>query len=72
MYAADKVTKVRELRARSSSDPSLLDTGRPSGAKLSHYIDSLTMLEQHAPDHSLVRQLRFELEALRALPPEPN
>jgi hypothetical protein len=51
---------------------SRLDTGRPSGAKLSHYIDSLTMLKQHAPDHSLVRQLRFELEALRALPPEPS
>jgi hypothetical protein len=28
------------------------------------------MLEQAQPEHPLVRQLRFELEALRALPPK--
>jgi hypothetical protein len=27
------------------------------------------MLEEAQPEHPLVRQLRFELEALRALPP---
>lgn len=71
IYAADKVAKVRELRARAAGDPSLLDTHAPTGAKLAHYIDSLAMLEDRTPDHPLVRQLRFELEALRALPPHP-
>jgi hypothetical protein len=28
------------------------------------------MLEEAQPEHPLVRQLRFELEALRALPPK--
>jgi len=30
------------------------------------------MLEQITPEHPLVRQLRFELEMLRALPPRPR
>jgi len=30
----------------------------------------LITLEQITPDHPLVRQLRFELEALSALPPD--
>ena len=38
--------------------------------KLEHYTASLAMLESILPGHPLVRQLRFELEALRELPPE--
>jgi (p)ppGpp synthase/HD superfamily hydrolase len=68
--AADKVAKVRELRAQIGREPALLhgdDTqARP---RLEHYVASLTMLEEAEPEHPLVRQLRFELEALRALPP---
>jgi (p)ppGpp synthase/HD superfamily hydrolase len=68
VYAADKVAKVRELRAQAGRDPDLL--GREEvQPKLEHYDDSLAMLERTAPGHPLVRQLRFELEALRALPP---
>jgi (p)ppGpp synthase/HD superfamily hydrolase len=70
VYAADKVTKVRELRAQAASDPDLLgkrrDQVRP---RLEHYAESLEMLERARPEHPLVGQLRFELEALRALPP---
>ena len=68
IYAADKVAKARELRATVTRDPrALLDpTVR---ARLEHYAKSLEMLEQTAPDLALVRQLRFELWALEALPP---
>ena len=68
VYAADKVTKVRELRAQAARDPELLDSDevRP---RLEHYCESLAMLEEATPQHPLVQKLRFELEALRALPP---
>jgi (p)ppGpp synthase/HD superfamily hydrolase len=68
VYAADKVTKVRELRAQAGRDPELLERAevRP---KLEHYQESLAMLEHVTPEHPLVRKLRFELEALLALPP---
>jgi (p)ppGpp synthase/HD superfamily hydrolase len=68
VYAADKVAKVRELRAQAGCDPDLLRRAeiRP---RLEHYDESLAMLEEATPDHALVQKLRFELEALRALPP---
>ena len=69
IYAADKVTKVRELRGRLAARPDLLETHARERARLDHYSESLVMLEQITPNHPLVRQLRFELEALRALPP---
>ena len=68
VFAADKVAKVRELRLalvrRSDSGPAI-DPG-----KSEHYWASLAMLEHRLGYHPLVRQLRFELEALRALPPQ--
>jgi (p)ppGpp synthase/HD superfamily hydrolase len=69
IYAADKVTKVRELRARIAADPRLLQSSKRDQARLEHYRASLVTLEQITPEHPLVRQLRFELEALAALPP---
>ncbi|HWH11393.1 MAG TPA: HD domain-containing protein [Solirubrobacteraceae bacterium] len=68
--AADHVAKIRELRsriaqARSRAEPDPADGER----KLGHYLASLEDLETQIPDHALVRQLRFELEALDALPP---
>jgi (p)ppGpp synthase/HD superfamily hydrolase len=62
IFAADKVSKVRELRARLSYGLS------PEGAdhKVDHYEASLAMLEQRLGErNALVRQLRFELEMLR-------
>ena len=73
VYAADKVAKVRELRSRATRGENVLDPDNPAGqAKLDHYLASLAMLEQITPEHPLVRQLRFELEMLRALPPRPD
>jgi (p)ppGpp synthase/HD superfamily hydrolase len=68
VYAADKVAKVRELRGRAACDRGLL-AGEEGSRKLDHYRESLDMLEHVAPEEPLVRQLRFELEALAALPP---
>jgi (p)ppGpp synthase/HD superfamily hydrolase len=70
VYAADKVAKVRELRGRLAARPDLLETQARDRARLDHYRQSLITLEQITPDHPLVRQLRFELEALSALPPD--
>jgi (p)ppGpp synthase/HD superfamily hydrolase len=64
IYAADKVTKARELRSKAVREGDQFDE-----AKLRHYEESLEMLEHHTPDLPLVRQLRFELWALRTLPP---
>jgi Ni,Fe-hydrogenase III large subunit len=70
VYAADKVAKVRELRAQIGRDPSLLqDPDENLRLRLDHYGESLGMLEHADRNHPIVRQLRFELEALRALPP---
>ncbi len=65
IFAADKVSKVRELRA-------LLATGPPTAetkSKLRHYRASLEMLEEVVPESRLVELLRFELEALEQIPP---
>jgi (p)ppGpp synthase/HD superfamily hydrolase len=66
VFAADKVTKVRELRAQIAwsgrHDPS-------RERRLAHYDACLSELEEHDADAPLVRQLRFELWALRCLPP---
>ncbi len=66
IYAADKVAKVRELRAR------ITRGGEPHldyAPRLHHYRESLAMLERRLPGNPLVTQLRFELELLDALPP---
>jgi len=64
VYAADKVAKVRELRAKATKDPSVL-----RGAKLGHYRASLAMLRAATSGLALVDQLEFELWALDVLPP---
>jgi (p)ppGpp synthase/HD superfamily hydrolase len=68
VYAADKVVKARELRAQAAHAPRVLhepDLRR----RLEHYQLSLEMLQAEDPDLPLVRQLAFEMWALRALPP---
>jgi (p)ppGpp synthase/HD superfamily hydrolase len=65
VYAADKIAKSRELRIE------LVRYGRdPATDKLDHYWASLELLEDRLGQHPLVRQLRFELEALALLPPD--
>jgi (p)ppGpp synthase/HD superfamily hydrolase len=66
VYAADKVSKVRELRM-------LIAGGLPAeqaAVKLARYRKSLEMLEQEPVDRRVVELLRFEVEALERLPPQ--
>lgn len=65
VYAADKISKVRELRVLIAGG---LDR-REGEIKFQRYWKSLQMLEQAMPNNRLVELLRFELEALRELPP---
>jgi (p)ppGpp synthase/HD superfamily hydrolase len=67
IYAADKVAKLRELRIVIATTPDY----RPDQEQLVHYWTSLELLEQRDPRDPFVRQLRFELEALAVLPPDP-
>jgi (p)ppGpp synthase/HD superfamily hydrolase len=64
VFAADKVSKARELRLRVSRGR----FGRADDGKLAHYEASLVMLSDLIPGHQFVDQLRMELEAVRALP----
>ena len=60
IFAADKVSKARELRLRVSRG----ELGEADRAKIEHYEQSLEMLAEIIPGHDLVEQLRLELEAL--------
>ena len=64
IFAADKVSKARELRLRIGRG----DFGEADRAKIEHYEQSYTMLAELIPGHDLVDRLRLELQALRALP----
>jgi HD domain len=67
VFAADKVAKAREFRL------GVVARGTAVGAvdhdKLDHYWACLALLERKLGPQPLVRQLRFELEALALLPP---
>jgi (p)ppGpp synthase/HD superfamily hydrolase len=60
VFAADKISKTRELRMKAERGP--LDG--ESRAKLEHYLESLDMLEQALPGSELVERLRADLGAL--------
>ena len=65
VYAADKVSKVREIRTA-------LVAGVPWAElepKFARHRQSLAMLDQVIPGSRLVDVLRFEIEALSELPP---
>ncbi|HEX8120591.1 MAG TPA: HD domain-containing protein [Solirubrobacteraceae bacterium] len=68
IFAADKVAKARELRATLTRHPETLGD-EAIQRRLEHYEASLEMLDRALPDNPLGRQLRFELWALRTLPP---
>ncbi|HUZ28210.1 MAG TPA: HD domain-containing protein [Solirubrobacteraceae bacterium] len=66
VFAADKISKVRELRmllANGKIEPVRAET------KLRRYRLALDMLEDVIPGSRLVEILRFELESLESLPP---
>jgi (p)ppGpp synthase/HD superfamily hydrolase len=68
VFAADKLSKVRELRvliaARGGADDEIR-------RKVEHYARSLDAVQDILGGHPLAAHLRFQLEALRALPPAP-
>jgi (p)ppGpp synthase/HD superfamily hydrolase len=66
VYAADKVSKVRELRmlVALGLDPD------EAAVRLGRYRKSLQMLDEILASSRIVELLRFELEALERLPPE--
>jgi (p)ppGpp synthase/HD superfamily hydrolase len=66
IYAADKVSKARELRLRASRGR----FDREARGKLEHYERSLEMLEECLAGHSFTERLRMELEAIHSMPPE--
>jgi (p)ppGpp synthase/HD superfamily hydrolase len=68
IFAADKLSKVREIRLRAACD---LDSGGEDEirVKVDHYLASRAMLEQQLGNLPLVQMLAFELEALFSLPP---
>jgi (p)ppGpp synthase/HD superfamily hydrolase len=65
IFAADKLSKARELRVLAGRGR----LGPDAQLKIEHYDKSLEMLEALIPGHRLVSQFRAELEAIRALPP---
>jgi hypothetical protein len=68
IFAADKLSKVREIRIRAAGDVGLTSDAAVR-RRLDHYIASRRMLEQELGGHPVVKALAFELEALEALPP---
>ena len=67
VFAADKIAKVRELRAQIALAPDQVDSS--PDRRVGYYRQSLRMLSEHEAEAPLVRQLRFELWALDRLPP---
>jgi (p)ppGpp synthase/HD superfamily hydrolase len=65
LYAADKISKVRELRMVIATGAEQEDV-EPA---LRRHRASLAMLEDTIPGSRLVDVLRFEVEALQELPP---
>jgi (p)ppGpp synthase/HD superfamily hydrolase len=65
VYAADKVSKVRELRMELAAGATMEQVQ----ARLRRPTESLEMLEETIPGSRIVELLRFEIEALSELPP---
>jgi (p)ppGpp synthase/HD superfamily hydrolase len=66
VFAADKVSKVRELPVKRSGSEAEI-ASRTRQRKIRHYRDCLEMLERHLADSPLVVQLRVELEMRSAV-----
>jgi myo-inositol-1(or 4)-monophosphatase len=67
LVAADKLSKVRELRREAAAQSEDGVSGRRTqvrARRLGHYQRSLAMLEERLPESPLVRELRDELGVL--------
>ena len=76
IFAADKISRVRELRleaARAHSSPERAARGPARKRRLAHYQRCLALLQERLPDSPLVRQLEVEVKGLLASsPPRPT
>jgi HD domain-containing protein len=67
LFAADKLSKARELRLGSTPAEQSLSGGavitRSRGRRLTHYRHCLALLQDQLPNSPLVKQLRTELDA---------
>jgi (p)ppGpp synthase/HD superfamily hydrolase len=68
LFAADKLSKLRELRRETVADPSGVPAGRRElrARRVRHYQRSLALLEERLSDSPLVEELRHELHAYLA------
>jgi (p)ppGpp synthase/HD superfamily hydrolase len=64
IFAADKVSKARELRIRAAHGR----FERRDTTRIEHYRASLEMLAELLPGHELLDRLRAELDGVHALP----
>jgi hypothetical protein len=67
LFAADKLSKVRELRRETAADSENTTPGQVRNVRarrLKHYHRSLVLLEERIPTSPLVRELHDELDAL--------
>jgi hypothetical protein len=64
LFAADKVSKVRDFRARLVREDG---EDLPEPNKLAHYRQSLEALEKAIPGHPLVERLRGELDEVEGV-----
>ena len=67
LFAADKLSKVRELRRERAADRGGQRRGRVRelrARRLKHYQRSLALLEERLPESPLVGELRDELQSL--------
>jgi (p)ppGpp synthase/HD superfamily hydrolase len=68
LFAADKLSKLRELRREAAVDPGAAGPKRARelrARRLRHYQRSLALLEERLAESSLVRTLRDELASLQ-------
>jgi hypothetical protein len=69
LFAADKLSKLRELRRETAAHPRSADAPRPvrqlSVRRLRHYERSLALLEERLPESPIVCELHAELAGLR-------
>lgn len=67
LFAADKLSKLRELRRETSAQrdggPAPARSREPRARRLRHYQRSLALLEERLPQSPLVGQLRDELQS---------
>lgn len=70
LFAADKISKVRELRlgdsAAGAGPRGFAPSGRKRARRIEHYGECLTLLRQRLPESPLVEQLEAELQDLSA------